>query len=132
MSDWTIEDVSDWLSSQKLDQYISVFADNQITGSVLLDLTLEDLDYLNINILGHRKAILRGINDLKKSATPVGGSLSAAALQRPLSAASRTMMSSQEMGEAVEPKKGKPVHWSQIEPISSKPVRMFDYLRMFF
>jgi hypothetical protein len=38
-----------------LAQYVSIFAANQISGPVLLDISLEDLDYMEIKALGHRK-----------------------------------------------------------------------------
>jgi len=52
---WEIRDVSEWLEALNLPQYIEIFAANEINGHVLLDLGLEDLDYLSITILGHRK-----------------------------------------------------------------------------
>jgi hypothetical protein len=33
---------------------------------ILLDINLEDLDYMSITALGHRKAILKGVEDLRK------------------------------------------------------------------
>jgi hypothetical protein len=63
---WDADDVSYWLSSKGLDQYISIFRENQINGQVLLDITQEDLDYLEITALGHRKLILKGIEELKR------------------------------------------------------------------
>ena len=66
---WSIEDVADWLRSLKLDQYVQAFIDNQINGAILLEFTLEDLDYLQITILAHRKMLLREINDLKQTSS---------------------------------------------------------------
>lgn len=45
-------------------QYGPSFQQNEINGSVLLDISLEDLDYMGITILGHRKIILKGIEEL--------------------------------------------------------------------
>lgn len=45
---------------------MDIFRENEIDGNNLLDLSLNDLDYLNITILGHRKTILRGIDDLRE------------------------------------------------------------------
>lgn len=67
---WRIEDVGDWLNHLGLGQYQQVFSDNQINGRVLMDFTREDLDYLQITILAHRKTLLRGINDLKQASEP--------------------------------------------------------------
>ena len=50
-----------------LGQYAPAFAANEISGLVLLDLSLDDLDYLEIKILGHRKIILKGVEDLREN-----------------------------------------------------------------
>lgn len=41
-----------------LSQYVDVFSANQISGPVLLDISLEDLDYMEVKALGHRKVHL--------------------------------------------------------------------------
>lgn len=50
-----------------MDQYIEKFAENEINGTILLDITLEDLDYMGITVLGHRKVILKGAEELRKN-----------------------------------------------------------------
>ena len=62
---WTANDVGDWLASVNLHQYIDAFILNEINGIILLDITLEDLDYMGITALGHRKTILKGAEDLR-------------------------------------------------------------------
>lgn len=69
VSQWNKAEVSNWLNSLSLGQYVDVFESNDISGAVLLDLSLEDLDYLNVKALGHRKLILKGIEDLRKNKT---------------------------------------------------------------
>lgn len=64
---WSNDDVSEWLAGMMMPQYVSVFKDNEISGSVLLDISLDDLDYMGITILGHRKVILKSIEDLRKN-----------------------------------------------------------------
>eukprot|EP01038_Epipyxis_sp_PR26KG_P010028 gene10028-13484_t len=64
---WTISDVSDWLRAISLDQYSSIFSQNEINGLILLDITLDDLDYMGITILGHRKLLLKGAEELRKN-----------------------------------------------------------------
>jgi hypothetical protein len=108
----------------KLDQYVKTFSDNQISGSILLDLTLEDLDYLEITVLAHRKTLLRGINDLKQSSagkkSAQGDRLVASSLQRSQSANKMVEGEKQILSKSVEIKK---THWSQLEPLSSKEVK---------
>ena len=53
-----------WLESKNLSQYAPNFLQNEINGSVLMDISLEDLDYMGITILGHRKTILKGIEEI--------------------------------------------------------------------
>lgn len=67
VENWTISDVTAWLNHLKLSQYVESFAVNEINGEVLLDFSLEDLDYLQITILAHRKIILKGVEELKKN-----------------------------------------------------------------
>ena len=64
---WTVGDVSDWLISAQLHEYSPSFMANEISGPVLLDVTLDDLDYIGVVKLGHRKIILKSIEDLRKN-----------------------------------------------------------------
>ena len=75
---WTVGDVGDWLEELELGQYAEAFARNEIAGAILLDVGLDDLDYMSVTILAHRKVLLRAIAELKRSghyvgATPRGG-----------------------------------------------------------
>jgi hypothetical protein len=64
---WTVNDVGEWLASTpQLEQYISVFALNEVNGNILMDITLEDLDYMDITVLAHRKTIIKSSEELKK------------------------------------------------------------------
>ncbi len=63
-STWSVSDVSEWLASKGLDQYVDSFRQNEISGSILIDLSLQDLDYMNVTILAHRKVLLNGIEEL--------------------------------------------------------------------
>lgn len=134
---WTVDDVADWLRMMKLDQYVDIFQANQISGTVLLEFTLEDLDYLQITILGHRKTLLRAINELKQSnptgsssslntpsllsgSKPSGNNTVTSGLQRSQSSTRMVEGEKALLSKSVEVKK--PVHWSQIEPISNNKV----------
>src|SRR5579859_1708134 len=64
-----MDDVSGWLAEIGLGQYAQLFSDNEVDGEVLVDLTEEDLDGLGI-VLGHRKKILKAIDQLKSDETP--------------------------------------------------------------
>eukprot|EP01032_Pedospumella_encystans_P021486 gene21486-24372_t len=67
VSEWAVPDVSAWLTELQLQQYVSAFAQNAIVGSVLVDITAEDLDYMEIKALGHRKILLKGVDDLRRN-----------------------------------------------------------------
>ncbi len=71
IGNWNVKDVSDWFAFIGLEQYAASFAANEISGPILLDISLEDLDYMGITVLGHRKTILRGIEDLRKNKSKV-------------------------------------------------------------
>ena len=55
-------DIGTWLRGLGLEQYEPVFRDNAIDLETLPDLTETDLEKLGV-LLGHRKRILRAIDD---------------------------------------------------------------------
>lgn len=64
---WSCQDVAKWLNSLSLPQFADSFVANEISGAILLDVSLDDLDYMGIKVLAHRKLILKGIEDLRKN-----------------------------------------------------------------
>eukprot|EP01032_Pedospumella_encystans_P022955 gene22955-26000_t len=138
VSEWAVPDVSAWLTELQLQQYVSAFAQNAIVGSVLVDITSEDLDYMEIKALGHRKILLKGVDDLRRN-----GKFTPAALGSPLKApaeilrtasnpnlgdnSDRLLMSTsmQLPGAKKSPTEAsqvKTTHWSNLEPISNNKV----------
>lgn len=72
VKDWNIAQVSLWLSKTLgLTEYCKRFEKNQIDGSLLLELSDQDMDYMKIDILGHRKTILKAIETIKKPPAPI-------------------------------------------------------------
>ncbi len=61
-------DVSSWLAGIGLGQYAQLFSDNAVDGEILFDLTDADLAGLGI-VLGHRKKILKAIEQLKPTSS---------------------------------------------------------------
>ena len=57
-------DLGAWLRSLGLEQYEALFRENAIDGTVLPDLTDQDLDKLGV-LLGHRRRLLRAIASLE-------------------------------------------------------------------
>lgn len=125
MSDWNTDDVGDWLNHLQLGQYAAVFGQNEINGGVLLDLTLDDLDYLNITVLAHRKTILRAIEEIRRqqksntkpTSLPAGLMRSSSTSRIDLNDSAAVGNSSSKSVEVA-----KPVHWSQLEPLATKQV----------
>src|SRR5215472_16268926 len=74
-------DVAAWLSGLGLQQYESVFRDNDIDGAVLPSLTAEDLNDLGITSVGHRRRLLRAIAALNDGGklSPIAPALDGAA-----------------------------------------------------
>jgi class 3 adenylate cyclase len=60
--------IADWLGTLGLGQYAQRFAENEITLSILPDLTDADLKELGVSALGHRRLLLREIANLGKTA----------------------------------------------------------------
>jgi predicted ATPase/class 3 adenylate cyclase len=64
-----MQQVADWLQKLGLGQYAQPFAENDISFSILPDLTDQDLKELGVASLGHRRQLLRAIAELKGSET---------------------------------------------------------------
>lgn len=62
--------LQDWLDRIGLSQYIPAFEENHIDGTILFELTNDDLKELGIQSLGHRKRLLAAIRDLVPETPP--------------------------------------------------------------
>ena len=58
------QEVAEWLDTIGLGQYARHFVENDITFSILSDLTDQDLKELGVASLGHRRELLRAIAEL--------------------------------------------------------------------
>ena len=62
-----MQQVADWLEKLGLGQYAQRFAENDISFSILSDLTDQDLEKIGVASLGHRRQLLRAIANLGKT-----------------------------------------------------------------
>jgi class 3 adenylate cyclase/predicted ATPase len=60
-------DVAVWLRSLGLEQYETTFRENAITEKLLPTLTAEDLKDLGVLVVGHRRALLNAVADLRSN-----------------------------------------------------------------
>jgi hypothetical protein len=90
-----MQQVADWLEKLGLGQYARRFAENDISFSVLPDLTDQDLKDIGVS-LGHRRQLLREIANLDKT---TAASPSAPSLTAPPVAAPRLAPQSEATGE---------------------------------
>jgi class 3 adenylate cyclase len=58
-------DLAVWLRSLGLEQYEAAFRENAITEKLLPSLAAEDLKDLGVSVVGHRRALLNAIADLR-------------------------------------------------------------------
>jgi hypothetical protein len=65
----TILDIGDWLRQLGLERYAQAFRDNDIVPSVLPELTDADLKELGFT-LGHRRLLLKAIEELEAAGSP--------------------------------------------------------------
>src|ERR1700732_1531130 len=65
-----VQDIADWLSSLGLSEYEERFAQNHTDGTVLRDLTEQDLKDLGVSSIGHRRKLMRAIAE-RTPAAPV-------------------------------------------------------------
>src|SRR5438105_14490683 len=63
-------DIAQWLRGIGLEQYASAFADNDIDGALLPELTAEDLLALGVVSVGHRRRLLSAIVALRGAQHP--------------------------------------------------------------
>ena len=63
-SSWGVAEVSQWLESLQLSEYVDSFAKNDIRGKELIALARRDLKDLGVTKVGHVKRILQAIRDL--------------------------------------------------------------------
>jgi class 3 adenylate cyclase len=64
-----MQPVAEWLEKLGLGQYAQRFAENDITFSILPDLTDQDLEKIGVASLGHRRLLLREIVNFAKAVT---------------------------------------------------------------
>jgi hypothetical protein len=65
-----MQQIADWLQKLGLGQYAQRFAENDISYSILTDLTDQDLEKIGVASLGHRRQVLRAIAELKNGPGP--------------------------------------------------------------
>ena len=127
---WGVAQVGGWLQDLGLPQYVEVFKVNEITGEVLVDLSLEDLDYMDIKTLGHRKTLLKAVTKLKAPGEKPAQHRRSSRQQQPPQA-SRSLEELPSMGMGMGEARdagsssntaGVKKHWSHVEPISSYEV----------
>lgn len=59
-----LSEIGDWLEGLGLSQYAATFRENDVDLDILVELTDEDLKELGLS-LGHRRRVLRAINELR-------------------------------------------------------------------
>ncbi|KAL0076916.1 hypothetical protein J3Q64DRAFT_1825334 [Phycomyces blakesleeanus] len=63
--DWDVEQVANWLIVVGLGMVADLFIEQEITGDILLDLTIDSLKELGITTYGKRYKVMNAINKLK-------------------------------------------------------------------
>lgn len=64
ISSWSTVEVGIWLESTQLGEYTEVFANNDIRGKELLNLSRRDLKEIGMTKVGHIKRILMAVKEL--------------------------------------------------------------------
>ena len=118
VGNWDKEEVSRWLVQLNLAEYCDVFVQNQINGEVLLELSLDDLDYMSIKALGHRKTILKEIEYLRDSIDPKcsADNIASESPTCSLHPSTSSNVATDVTSRSTNPAK---IHWSHLEPLSS-------------
>jgi class 3 adenylate cyclase len=66
-----MQQIVDWLEKLGMSEYMERFVENHIDESIIRELTDQDLKDLGVVSLGHRRKLLRAIQELGKTPTPV-------------------------------------------------------------
>jgi len=109
---WTPAQAQHWLGTlgQGLERYGPLFAEHEVAGATLLELGASDLDYMGIKPLAHRKALLRGVEELRE------------AVQAGVEATASAEAAGSGSGAAgSEPQL---VHWSHLQPLPEPKAAM--------
>ncbi|CAM9649199.1 unnamed protein product, partial [Discosporangium mesarthrocarpum] len=133
VSQWAVADTLEWLDSLGLGQHKGVFEQNEISGPILLEVGLDDLDYMNILVLAHRKLILKGIEDIKRgnclSNFPPPAPESSVVIETARSSTCTAVAVAnvhEKMTLTPQPRPKSPpptvVHWSHAKPLSEKKI----------
>ena len=119
---WDVAAVGAWLGRVGLGKYAEVFASNEIAGEVLLELGLDDMDYMEVKALAHRKALMKGVAELKRG----GDGLSSKVTKKPSASSSSSSSSStasqENTGRTIAPQAAAGKHWSHVAPLSENTV----------
>lgn len=67
VSNWGVAEVTTWLETMQLGEYVETFTRNDIRGKELLTLTRRDLKELGIVKVGHVKRLLQASKELNLS-----------------------------------------------------------------
>ena len=82
-------DLGGWLRNLGLGQYAQRFAENDISFTLLPDLTDQDLKELGVSSLGHRRQLLRAIAELNRAEKDAPKTAAAAVVAQPHNSAER-------------------------------------------
>ncbi|KAI9281758.1 hypothetical protein BC943DRAFT_354403 [Umbelopsis sp. AD052] len=64
-AEWNVQQVGEWLTTVGLDSVVPNFTSQEISGDILMDLTIDALKELDINTYGKRYKIMTAISALK-------------------------------------------------------------------
>ncbi|RHX97595.1 hypothetical protein DYB36_002508 [Aphanomyces astaci] len=123
VGDWGVPQVTEWLASIHLGHHATTFEFNEVSGSVLLDLTPADLDYLHVTDPSDRKLLLQHIEQLKRSSGTASPSSQHRHIQSPALAAPQREVLDDKLHDAPVVLQSKKVaHWSQLTPLADTGV----------
>lgn len=142
VSRWCVGDTLEWLESLGLGKHKAVFQQNEISGPILLEVGLDDLDYMKLFVLAHRKQILKGIEELRRGSGRPSADMPPPPVPAPpvsreypdntdttdsgvgtreesVAAMSTVGEDHRRSGPRPPPERIKKKHWSHIEPMAS-------------
>lgn len=60
-----------WLAQNELDEFVSLFAENHISGKELATLESDDLREMGVTSIGHRKKIMAAMAEFRTANTRI-------------------------------------------------------------
>ncbi|CAM9176898.1 unnamed protein product [Ascophyllum nodosum] len=126
---WSVRNTLDWLDSVGLGTHRAVFEQNEISGPILLEVRPEDLDYMNVHVLAHRKRILGGIEELRRGSCRLAADVHPPPVPSPQSEDRNCVILTRVHSDGLSVRDGEIRHEEKRQPLKHKRVQHWFHFK---